>query len=270
MVNYLAKFLPGLSERCDVLRRLDRKDTEWCWLDQHEKVWQDIKRLITSAPVLVFYDVNKEVTIQCDASANGLGATLLQEAKPVCFASRALSDTERNYAQIEKELLAIVFSCEKFDQYIYRKRVTVESDHKPLETISQKPMAEVPKRLQRMLLRLQRYDLEIRYKKGSEMYVADTLSRAYLNESTECQWQSEFCMEVQEINVTEDIPISDPILDEIRKETAKDSELQCVKGWISKGWPTRKQEVQLIVRPYQSCYAEISSQNGLILKGDRE
>ena len=94
---------------------------------------------------LAYYDVNKETTIQCDASSTGLRATLLQEGKTVCFASRALTTSERNYAQIEKKLLAILFGCQRFDQYVYAKHTMAESDHKPLEDITRKPMANVPK-----------------------------------------------------------------------------------------------------------------------------
>ena len=97
--------------------------------------------------MLAYYDVKREVTIQCDASQSGLGAVLLQEGRPVCYASRALTTTEENYAQIEKELLAIVFSCEKFDQYVYGRHITVHSDHKPLEIITKKSMIDAPKRL---------------------------------------------------------------------------------------------------------------------------
>ena len=90
------------------------------------------------------------------------------------YASRALTATERNYAQIEKELLAIVFACEKFDQCVYgREKVHVQSDHKPLEFVFRKPLVAAPKRLQRMLLRFQR---SLGVTRGSEMYIADTLS----------------------------------------------------------------------------------------------
>ena len=119
--------------------------------------------------------------IQCDASDGALGAGLLQDGLPAVYASRALNATERNYAQIEKELLTIVFACEKFDQYVYvREKVHVQSDHKLLEVIFKKPLVTAPKRLQRMLLRLQRYSVDVTYTHGSEMYIADTLSRAYI------------------------------------------------------------------------------------------
>jgi len=105
---------------------------------------------------------------------------LLQDNQPVAFASRALTDAETRYAQIEKELLAIVFACEKFNIYIYGRVTHVQSDHKPLEAIFKKPISATTPRLQRMLLRLLKYQLRIEYTPGSHMYIADTLSRAYL------------------------------------------------------------------------------------------
>ena len=94
---------------------------------------------------------------------------------------------ETRYAQIEKELLAIVLACDRFEAYIYgRDHVTIESDHKPLEMIVLKPLSNAPKRLQRMLLQLQKYTLDVKYKKGEHMYLADTLSRAYIPECCVC------------------------------------------------------------------------------------
>ena len=130
--------------------------------------------------MLAFYDVNKAVTVQCHASQDGLGACLIQEGKPVAFASRSLSPAERNYAQIEKGLLSIVFACEKFHKYVYgHQAVTIENDHRPLECIWKKLLSKIPPRLQRLMLRLQLYDFKIKYVPGKYLYLADTLSRAY-------------------------------------------------------------------------------------------
>ena len=99
-----------------------------------------------------------------------------QDGQPVAYASRALTQTESHYAQIEKELLAIVFACERFTDYIYgRASVNIETDHKPLEIIFQKPLSQAPKRLQRMLLRLQKFDLQVKYLKEPQLLIADTL-----------------------------------------------------------------------------------------------
>ena len=93
----------------------------------------------------------------------------------MCYASRSLSSAEKNYAQIEKELLAIVYGCTKFDQYVYGKKVNVHTDHKSLEALFKKPLLQAPQRLQQMMLRLQRHDLQVEYEPGKNMFIADTL-----------------------------------------------------------------------------------------------
>lgn len=104
----------------------------------------------------------------------------MQDGHPVVYASSALTHTEYNYAQIKKELLAVVFGMERFKNYTYGRHIKVKSDHKPLEIIQRKSLVVGPRRLHRMLLRLQKFEYNIVYKKGAEMYVVDTLSRAYL------------------------------------------------------------------------------------------
>ena len=136
------------------LRELLRKDAAWHWSNQHTAAVDKLKTALMQAPVLQFYDRSKPLTIQCDASKDGLGACLLQEGRPLSYASRALTDSEKNYAQIEKELLAIAFATKRFHQYVYGNTVTVQSDHKPLEVIFKKHLGKAPARLQRMLLLL--------------------------------------------------------------------------------------------------------------------
>ncbi|GBM45606.1 Retrovirus-related Pol polyprotein from transposon gypsy [Araneus ventricosus] len=159
------------------------KNVSFRWSKEQEKAFQSIKMLVTTTPVLGYYDPNKEVTIQVDASKNGLGATLMQEGKPAMFASRSLNKTEQQYAQIEKECLAIVFACERFHQFIYGKeQIKLGNDHKPLETILKKELLKAPRRLQRMLLLLQKYNLKVVFKKGEKMYISGILSRASLSD----------------------------------------------------------------------------------------
>ena len=93
----------------------------------------------------------------------GLRVALLQKGKPIAFASKALTGPETRYANIESELLAVVFGCERFYSYLYGQSVTVESDHKPLESIHMKHITSAPHRLQKMLLRLQPYNITIKY-----------------------------------------------------------------------------------------------------------
>ena len=148
MVQYLSKFLPHLSDMTKPLRDLLQKETEWCWEENQEMALRKIKDAVCATPVLRYYSLDEEVTLQCDASQFGLGAVLLQNGQPVAFASRTLTSAETRYAQIEKELLAIVFACEHFYLYVYgRDRVRVHTDHKPLETIVKKALVQCTKAL---------------------------------------------------------------------------------------------------------------------------
>ena len=149
LVQYLSKFLPHLADVTKSLRVLTQKDTDWVWEEPQKKAFEDLKTLASSTPVLRYYNPQDEVTLQCNASQSGLGVALLQKGQPVAYASRALTPTETRYAQIEKELLAIVYGCDHFEPYVYGKEVFhVESDHKPLEMIVLKPLDSAPKRLQ--------------------------------------------------------------------------------------------------------------------------
>ena len=155
--------------------------------------------------MLRYYNIADDVTIQCDASQSGLGAALMQNGQPVAYASCALTPPETRYAQIEKELLAIVFACDRFEAYIYgRDHMSIESDHNPLEMIVMKPLSSAHKRLQRMLLQLQKYTLDVKYKKGEHMNLADTLSRAHIPEVNVC----DFVHELEELDHRESLPLS--------------------------------------------------------------
>ena len=138
------------------MRKLIRKDVVWNWTQEQEEEFNKLKTSITTTPTLKYYNVKEEVIIQCDASKYGLGAVLLQQNRPVAYASKCLNETEVRYAQIEKEMLAIVFACKKFRQYIYGKpNIIIHTDHKPLIRIIKKPLNDISTRLQKMRLRLQ-------------------------------------------------------------------------------------------------------------------
>ena len=124
----------------------------WNWTFEQDEAFKKLKETVTKAPVLKYFDSKMETTLQCDASELGLGATLMQNDQPIAYTSRALTKTEKNYAQIEKELLAVVFGMEKFHQYTYGRKTYVHSDHKPLESLYKKPLFDAPKRLQQMFL----------------------------------------------------------------------------------------------------------------------
>ena len=116
------------------------------------------------------------MTIQIDASQVGLGAVVLQSHKPLAFASKALTDPKHCYANIERKMLTVVFRAERFRTYIYGRSFNIESDHKPLESISKKNLADMPAWLQHMLLHLQGYDYIFHYHPSKEMAQPDALS----------------------------------------------------------------------------------------------
>ena len=151
-VKSLSKFLSKLPELCEPLRRLTHKGVEWSWSTEQEKAFGSVKQAVTSAPILRYFNSSEPFQGQGDASANGIGFVLMQNGQPVSYSSRALTTSERNYSQIEKEVLAQVFGVERHHQYVYGQKVMLWSDHKPLETICKKPLATAPKRLQRLLL----------------------------------------------------------------------------------------------------------------------
>ncbi|KAJ8356687.1 hypothetical protein SKAU_G00194810 [Synaphobranchus kaupii] len=265
MVNYLSKFYVHLTDDCEILRQLTHKDNIWEWTDIQEQAFQRLKDKIADTPVLQYYKQEDELTLQCDASETGLGAALTQGGKPVAFGSRALTPTERGYAQIEKECLAIVYGMQKFHQYTYGRQVTVQSDHKPLENIHKKPLLSAPKRLQRMLLRLQEYNIRIVYVPGRDMLLADTLSRAYLPESTKGDTEAE----IETVNMIDYLPITDKRLHAIRSATKEDTKLQRLTEMILTGWPKNKYDIPTDIRHYHSFQDELSFQDGIVFRGER-
>ena len=185
IATYMSPFIPNLSQKTATLRDLVKKDAEYIWTDSHNAAFEATKSLICRDVTLAYFDPQAESVIQVDASSRGLGAVLIQHGKPIVFASKSLSDCEQRYANIEREMLAVVFGCERFHMYVYGKSFVLESDHKPLEMINLKNLAAAPQRLQRMFLRVQPYDFVLRYKPGKQMMLADAMSRQPSSESTQ-------------------------------------------------------------------------------------
>ena len=268
MSRYLSQYIPNESTITAPLRKLLKKNADRKWTKSHDAALQQLKTALTHAPTLSFYDVHKPVTIQCDASQSGLGACILQQEKPIAYASRALSKAELNYAQIEKEMLSIVFAVRKFHQYIYGKEhVVIENDHKPLETTMKKTMDKVPPRLQRMMLNLQPYDLHVHYVPGKFMYLADTLSRAYLPIQNADHEDQEIDYVVH--SIIKDLPITTSKLDEFREATARDSTLQTVVKYCKNGWPRAQRNVPANVRKYWHICDTLHFSEGVIFTNSR-
>ena len=170
MLTYLAKFILKLSQTAAPLRVLLEKDTEWQWNQENLQSISTLKHLASSTPVLVYFNPKQPVKLSVDTSSKGLGAILHQNDHPVAYTSRALMDTQQRYAQIEKEMLALIYGCTKFYNYIYgMPKVEVESDHKPLEAILRKPLHQAPLRLQKMIMTTQKYPLDVTYCTGKQL-----------------------------------------------------------------------------------------------------
>lgn len=132
MMNYYSKFIPNLSTELHDLYPLLKKNAHFEWLPKHEQAFQKCKQLLASNNVLILYGPRKEIVISCDASPYGVGCVLSHVIdsveKPVMFASATLSPAEKNYSQVHREALAVVFSVKKFHKYIYGKKFTIKSD----------------------------------------------------------------------------------------------------------------------------------------------
>ena len=175
---------------------------------------------------------------------------------------------EKNYAQIEKETLSIVFGVERFHEYLYGRQFTVINDHQPLKSIFNKSISQCPPRIQRFFLKLQKYDFDLEYAPGKTMVVSDALSRAYLKDRSSPELEeSDLIHHVH--SILDSLPISTARLTQLQKETASDPVLQQLKQFTLTGWPQRKQQIPPAVKPYYAIRGEISHNEGLLLKGQR-
>ncbi|KAI5730816.1 hypothetical protein M8J77_000372 [Diaphorina citri] len=266
MVKYFARFIPNISDITSPLRELTKKDVHWDWKDEHEIAVKRLKDLLVSAPILCHYESKLETTIQTDASKDGLGSCLLQNDRVVAYASRSLTETEKRYAQIEKELLAIVFACEKFHYYIYGKKTKIHTDHKPLVTIVKKNIAKISPRMQRMILKLIAYDLEVEYLPGTQMYIADTLSRNFIASSKE--ENSDCDMYIHELSPC--YPASQEKLQMVLEATLKDPDiLQVIRLVQNNSWPNGGKQLNENVKMFFRIKDTLTTIDGLLFKDNK-
>ncbi|CAB3997901.1 retrotransposon-like family member retr-1, partial [Paramuricea clavata] len=266
MVNYLNRFSPILSQISLPLRQMTKKDVPFMWQPEQQQAFQELKQVITEAPVLSYYNPEKKNLIQSDASLKGIGCVLMQDGKPVCYASRSLSETESRYSNIERELLAACWSLEKFNHYVFGKKVVIETDHKPLESIWKKSITSASPRLQRLLLRMSKYDVDLRYIEGKKNVIADALSRVSCMEPP-VDGNEVPMIEINEISST--LPASPTKLDEIREQTRQDATLDHLKEVIHHGWPEYPSQCPSDLKEFWNFREDLSVENGLVLKRHR-
>ena len=178
----MSKFSSNLSQISQPLRELLSPKVSWIWEHAQQEAFEKLKTELATPRVLSHYSIDADTKVSADASSHGLGAVFLQlhngEWKLIAFASRSLSDTERRYAQIEKEALALTWACEKFSEYVLGKEIELETDHKPLvPLLGKKSLDSLPPRVLRFRLRLMRFQYNIKHVPGKTLYTPDTLSQ---------------------------------------------------------------------------------------------
>ena len=276
MAQQLSKFTPELARASEPLRGLLSTKNTWVWTDNHEVAFQKTKQVLTKAPILAHYDVNKPTKLRTDGSLlNGVAAVLYQQHgnlwKPVEFASRYLSDAEKNYHNIEIEMLAVTWGCEKMSKYLHGlPHFLIQTDHKPLIPIlNYKPLAEMTLRIQRMRMRLLKFSFSAEYVKGKELADADALSRAPWSKATKDDEIVEQEIATHVETVVSNIPASEPRMVEIQNETSADTTLQDLRHMINQGWPATIRECPEHIRPFWHCQQDLTVAKGLILKGSQ-
>ena len=208
---------------------------------------------------LRYFDPAQPVQLEVDASQQGLGAALMQGGMPIAFASKSLTPAETRYANIEREMLSVVFALEHFHCFVYGQPVTVTTDHKPLESIAVKQLSKAPPRLQRMLLRIQPYDVTIKYKPGREMIFADYLSRVSPTQRPEITLE----------RTIHAIQISPGQIEKVKRATESDGELSILREIIVAGWPESSKAVPKKIRHYYSMKDFLSIEDGMVFFGER-
>ena len=238
LVNQLA---PRIAEISQPLRGLLSNKSAWVWGPDQERSSVEIKRELTKSTVLALYDPQAETKVSADASSFRLGAVLLQldrqTWKPVAYASRALSETKRQYAQIEKEGLATTWTCEKFSTYILGRPFVVESDHKPLvPLLNTKQLDNLPPRILRFRLRLAKYNYIAQHVPGKLLYAADALSHAPIPGESEDELREEVEAYVDLITMSS-IPATNHRLQEYRQAQKEDAECLKVRDYCQTHLP---------------------------------
>ena len=258
LVQYSAKFLPNLASVAQPIQELTRKGAKFVWGTEQQSTFKELKRLITQADTLAYYQVDCRTRIVADASPVSLGAVLTQEQKGewrvISYASRSLTDVERRYSQTEKEALALVWACERF---IFGQQFELETDHKPLECIysrTSKPSA----RIERWVLRLQSYDFKVVYRPG-KTNIADALSRLNTRVQRDRGEEHDYARAVVETSVPTALSPK-----EIERASASDPEMCKVKDCVRSGnWGMCPLPAYLHVKQELCVYGE------LLLRGTR-
>ena len=270
LLNYYGRFLPNLSSLIQPLNQLQSKDQKWEWSTACQQAFEFSKQALVSSSALTHYDATKPLQLACDASPFGVGTVLSQydadgTERPIAFASRTLSTAEKNYAQIEREALAIIFGVRKFHQYLYGRVFTLFTDHKPLTSILG-PKTGIPTlaaaRMQRWALILSAYQYNIMYHNSKENANADAMLRLP-SSSNDSETERD---DVFQTIFLDELPIRS---EDINKATKHDTILSQVSQYILQRWPNSLNGLPESIRPYYNRKDELTVEQGCVLWGIR-
>jgi hypothetical protein len=271
MINYLGRFIQNLSTTMKPMLELLQAEKSWNWGQPQDEAFDSIKKMISTSPCLSFYQSTKKTIVSADASSYGIGGALFQmdgsRFVPIAFCSRTLTESERKYAQIEKECLASVWTCEKFEKYLVGlSEFELYTDHKPLVPLmTTKDLDQCPVRCQRLLMRLMRFNPKVCHIPGKELVIADALSRNPLPHDKNEEKRTEEITEFVD-SIRASWPTTTSSLLRLQNATAQDPVLQTVATYISEGWP---KTVSLVMQPYQQRQGELCVVDGLVVCGSR-
>ena len=269
MVNYYGKFIPNLSTILAPLNALLPKDSSWRWSQASQSSFDACKKALMSSTVLAHYDVNLPIKVAADASAYGIGAVLSHmnpdgSERPVAFASRTLTSSERNYSQLEKEALSLIFAVKRFHQYLYGRRFTLLTDHKPLMTILGPKQGIPPRaavRLQRWANLLAAYQYTIQFKATLDHANADAMSRLPLPVVPSVDGEQDAqCFLLGQMQAW---PVT---VEQLKVATKRDAILSKVVQYTCTSWPACVPET---MASFQRKKEELSVENGCLLWGVR-
>ena len=248
MVQYYARYLPNLHNVIEPLNRLRSKSVTWQFDEKEKSAFDNLKKLISSDQVLTFYDPELPLRLDCDASAVGIGAVLSHVIngvdKPIEFISRMLKPAERNYSQIEREALAIVWAIKRLHRYLYARHFTLCTDHRPLEMIFDpyKSLSEaVSTRIQRWGIFLTSYRYKVEFRPTGKHANADMCSRFPLEkeipelEDHDDIFRVDASYSILSVILGDDKPLLNAKL--IAKLTRTDPVLSKVMRYVLEGWP---------------------------------
>lgn len=271
LLTYYSKFLPNLSSQLVPLYHLLKHSTKWTWAEEQERAFKESKKLLTSSTLLVHFDPTLPIVLACDASQYGIGAVLAHKMhdgseRPIGYVSRTLNDAERNYAQLEKEALSIVFGVKRFYSYLFGHKFTTITDHKPLlgllsECKSTSPQASA--RVKRWALYLSMFEYSLIFRDTTAHANADALSRLPLPDKPDQHFQpTELVLLVTHL---ENAPVT---ADQIAEATRRDPVLSTVSQFVHQGWPHSVPN-QPQISSYFDKRNELSLFEGCLLWGSR-